>query len=162
MTKEWKNYEEVAEYLINQFASEFGLIAVEGKQKITGSMSGTDWEIDAKGIKENNEGFVVIECRRFTNSRQNQERVAGLAYRILDLGAAGGLIVTPLGLQSGAKKIAKAQGIAEVTLTPGSTKAEYVLGFLNRVMVGVSERVSFTGGFVSGRYERADDKPEAD
>lgn len=61
MNKKWKNYEEVALYLFNQFKKEFGLSNVEGKQKIPGHRSGTNWEIDAKGINENGEGFVIID-----------------------------------------------------------------------------------------------------
>jgi hypothetical protein len=32
--KAWRDYEEVARYLLNRFAKEFGLEFVEGKQKI--------------------------------------------------------------------------------------------------------------------------------
>ena len=53
-----------------------------------------------------NEGFVIIECRRYTKSRQSQEKIGGLAYRILDTGARGGILISPLGMQEGASKIA--------------------------------------------------------
>ena len=68
MTTKWQSYEEVATYLLNQFASEFGLSKVEGKQSVLGLRSQTNWEIDAKGIREGNEGFVIIECRRYETS----------------------------------------------------------------------------------------------
>ena len=48
--KEWKTYEEVAVYLLNQIASELGLERVEGKQDVYGSHSLTMWEIDGKGV----------------------------------------------------------------------------------------------------------------
>lgn len=99
MTTEWQSYEEVAAYLLNQCACEFGLSNVEDKQSVNGIRSQTEWAIDAKGVSEGNEGFVIIECRRYTTSKQNQERIASLAYRILDTGAQGGIIVSPLGLQ---------------------------------------------------------------
>ena len=67
----WQCYEEVAQYLLNQFAEHFNLGRVEGKQKILGK-SGTEWEIDARGIKDNETGFLVIECRRHTNRRIDQ------------------------------------------------------------------------------------------
>ncbi len=44
----WKDYEGVATYLLNEFAKEFNLDRVEGKQKIDGKRSRTTWEIDAK------------------------------------------------------------------------------------------------------------------
>jgi hypothetical protein len=72
MADKWQSYEEVATYLLNQCAQEFGLSKVEGKQTIPGLRSDTEWEIDAKGVKEGNEGFVIIECRRYTTSRQSQ------------------------------------------------------------------------------------------
>ena len=89
-------YEEVAAYLLNRFAKEFELKFVEGKQKIQGRRSGTKWTIDAKGVAEGNEVFFIVECRRYTTSKQNQEKVGGLAYRISDSGAAGGIICKPI------------------------------------------------------------------
>ena len=67
-TKKWESYEEVAQYLLNQFAENFGLGTVEGKQIIPGQ-SGTNWEIDAKGLITEGEGFLIVECRRYTTSR---------------------------------------------------------------------------------------------
>ena len=81
MTTEWKTYEEVATYLLNQFASEFGLSKVEGKQSMPNLRSQTEWEIDAKGVREGNERFVIIECRRYTTSKQNQDKLGSLAYK---------------------------------------------------------------------------------
>jgi hypothetical protein len=46
----WQSYEEIAAYLLNQFADTFGLKTVEGKQTVVGLRSGTNWEIDAKGL----------------------------------------------------------------------------------------------------------------
>lgn len=68
----WKSYEEVAAYLLDHFAKEFGLTRVEGKQKVHGLRTRTDWEIDAKGIREGtNQGFIIIKCRRYTKTKQN-------------------------------------------------------------------------------------------
>jgi hypothetical protein len=52
--KPWRTYEEVAQYLLNEFAAHFGLGHVEGKQVVPGQ-SGADWEIDAKGVAVNGE-----------------------------------------------------------------------------------------------------------
>lgn len=142
MTTEWKSYEEVATYLLNQCARELGLSKVEGKQSVPGLRSQTEWEIDAKGVSEGNEGFVIIECRRHTTSKQSQERIASLAYRILDTGAQGGIIVSPLGLQEGAQKVAQAERIVNVQLSPDSTPHEFAMQFLNKIFIGVRERMS--------------------
>lgn len=142
-TKKWKSYEEVAQYLLNQFSKTFGLGTVEGKEIIPGQ-SGTNWEIDAKGIKADGEGFLIVECRRYTTSRLSQESVGALAYRIKDTGAEGGIIVSPLELQKGAKKIAEHEGIHHVILDPKSTTTDYMLKFLNQILIGISETVKIT------------------
>lgn len=147
MEDNWKSYEEVTTHLINKFAKEFGLEDVEGKQKIKGNRSGTYWEIDAKGISEGNEGFVVIECRRHKTSKQKQEHLGAIAYRIIDTGAEGGIIVSPLGLQKGAKKVADAENIIEVKLRSGSNLNNYFLQFLNKLMVGVQDEIKLKSEF---------------
>lgn len=138
--KTWESYEEVAQYLLNQFASQFGLGHVEGKQCVPGE-SGTEWEIDAKGVANNGDGFLIIECRRYTKSKLSQESIAALAFRIQDTGANGAIVVSPLDLQSGAKLVAAHKNIQHVILDPKSTTTEYVLRFLNQVFVGLTERV---------------------
>lgn len=137
--KEWATYEDVAVYLLNQIASELGLERVEGKQDVYGSRSLTKWEIDGKGVEVGGEGFVIIECRRYTTSKQKQEKVAALAYSIMDTGASRGILVSPLGFQEGAKRVAAAEGIVEVLMDENSTRTAYMLRFLNRVFVGVSD-----------------------
>ena len=91
MVAKWESYEQVAAYLLNQFASEFGLDLVEGKQEVVGHFSGTTWEIDAKGVRTGNTGFIIVECRRYTTSKQSQGKVGALAFSILDSGAEGGI-----------------------------------------------------------------------
>jgi hypothetical protein len=119
----------------------FGLKRVEGKQGVLGLRSGTEWVIDAKGVALGGEKFVIIECRRHTTSRQKQEHMAALAYRILDTGAARGILVSPLDVQKGARKIAQAEHIVTAQLAAESTTTEYVLKFLNQIHVGVSDGV---------------------
>ena len=137
----WRNYEEVAQYLLGQMAAHFGLGRVEGKQLLAG-VSGKSWEIDAKGVREDDQGFVIIECRRHTTQGLSQEQIAGLAFRIQDTGAVEGIIVSPLPLQSGAKKVAASQGIQEVQLSPDCTTTDYVLRFLERSIIGVSRKAN--------------------
>lgn len=140
MPQEFESYEQVAAHLLDQFASQLGLGRVEGKQDVRGLRSGT-WEVDAKGVKIDREGFVIVECRRYTTSKLKQEHLAALAYRILDTGAAGGIVVSPMDLQEGAKKLAAAERIIEVKLTPNSTPYEFVLSFLNQIMIGLHDQV---------------------
>ena len=140
----WKSYEEVATYLLNEFAREFGLERVEGKQGVVGLRSGTTWEIDAKGVLQDGRGFFIIEFRRYTTSRQKQKDAGALAYQIIDTGAEGAIIVTPLGLQEGAKHVAAAEKIVSVQLNEDSTQHEYVLRFLNKVMIGLQDTLCLT------------------
>jgi len=141
--KTWESYEEVAQYLLNKFASHFGLGHVEGKQLIPGEC-GTDWEIDAKGVVDKGDGFIIIECRRYTKSRLSQESLAAIGFRIRDTGANGAIVVSPLDLQSGAKMVAAHANIKHVILDPISTTTDYVLSFLNQIFVGITESVSVT------------------
>jgi hypothetical protein len=140
----WETYEQVAVYLLNEFAEALGLERVEGKQEVGGTRSGTRWEIDGKAVKIGGEGFLVIECRRYNSSKQKQEQVAALAYRIQDVGADGGIIVSPLGLQKGAAKIAEAEKIETVYMNENSTRTSYLLKFLNTAFVGLSDTVTAT------------------
>jgi hypothetical protein len=157
----WESYEEVATFLLNQFAHEFGLQKFEGKQTIFGKRSGTKWEIDAKGVSENNEIFFIVECRRYTKSRQNQEKLGGLAYRITDTGAKGGILVSPLGLQEGAAKVAQAENIHTVILDENSTRLDFMIKFLDKVRYGKHNEGKITPtGNLSAKVIRADGTTE--
>jgi len=145
----WRSYQEVAAYLVGQFKEHFGLEIVEGTQKVTGQRSGTEWELDAKGVRIGGEGFMIVECRRHTTSGQKQGHIAELAYRILDTQAAGGIIVSPLPLQEGARKIAGAEGIVEVTLNAECTTTDYVMQFLNKIMVALTEKATVMDDYVA-------------
>jgi hypothetical protein len=147
--KSWLTYEEVAAYLLNRFAKEFGLKFVEGKQKILGSI--TTWEIDAKGVP-GDEGFFIVECRR-CKKKQTQAQVGGLAFSIIDTGAAGGIIVSPVGLQKGAQKIATAKNIVSVRLTADSTPTEFAIQFLNKLCLGIRGKAT-ANAIVTPRYLR--------
>jgi hypothetical protein len=143
-TTHWESYEQVAIYLLNQIADKLGLQRVEGEQILPGNRSGTEWEVEGRGVKFGDEGFVILECRRYTTSKQKQEQVGGLAYRIMDTGAVGGIIVSPLGLQKGAAKIATAENIQTVYMDAKSTRTEYILRFLSDIFVGLSDTVNLT------------------
>ena len=99
----WRTYEEAAAFLLNSFAEEFGIDWVEGKQHVTGNRSGTEYEIDAKGVRVADGGFMLVECRRYTTSRQSQEKVGALAYRILgatEWNGASALLLEPIRVEA--------------------------------------------------------------
>jgi hypothetical protein len=135
----WESYEGVARYLLEKMGDTLGLglERVEGKQKLAGK-SGMEWTVDGKGVKIDDGAIVVIECRRYTTSRLKPEAMGGLAYRIADVGASGGIVVTPIGVQDGGQLIAKGEGIHIVHLDADSTSTDYVLKFLGSVFIGVS------------------------
>lgn len=136
--KKWRTYEQVSAYLLEKLRQEFGLEKVEGKQKLVGIKSGTEWEVDAKGISADGEGTVIIECRRYTKSKQSQAKLASLAYGIIDTGAKGGILVSKLGLQKGAKKIAEANNILSVIIDANSTPQNFAVEFLNKLFLGTT------------------------
>lgn len=141
--KAWADYEEVARYVLQQVGKRFGLADVEGKQKVTGRQSGTDWEIDAKGVQDGDEMIVLVECRRY-KKRLTQEALAAVAYRILDTGAAGGITVSPLPLQKGAAKVAEASNIKHVQLRPASTRELWVAEIGTVIHVGITDTINAT------------------
>lgn len=135
-THSWRSYEQVAVEIMNKIAALLGLERVEGKQSVYGSRTGTDWEIDGKGVKVGGESFVIIECRCYSTSKQKQEQVGALAYRIIDTGASGAILVSPLGFQEGARKVAAAENIQEFIMGPDSASDAFVVKFLNNVVIG--------------------------
>lgn len=146
--KQWQTYEEVAAYLLNQLARHFGVGRFEGKQLVAGD-SGTKWEIDAKGCADGSGRLIVVECKRHTKSGINQAITSSLAWAIHDVGANGGILVSPLGLQEGAKKVAAKANIIEVVLDQDSTTTDYMLSFLNQIHIGISETLHVTDHVVA-------------
>jgi hypothetical protein len=102
---------------------------------LIGKESGTEWTIDAKGVNIDGEGFVIIEARRYSTSRQNQEKLGALAYRIKDTGASGGIIVSHAGLQKGAEKVAKANNIISVQIDKDSSPESFTIHFPNKFLM---------------------------
>jgi len=143
--KDWERYEQAAQFLLNEFAIHFGLGRVEGKQLVPGE-SGTEWEIDAKGVKIDGEGFLIVECRRWT-SRLPRKEVAALVGSIKDTRAQGGILVTPLKLQRGAQQLAEHEVIHHVILDKDSTNEAYVIEFLGKVIMGFTENLAISDSF---------------
>ncbi|MGD9652794.1 MAG: restriction endonuclease [Candidatus Dadabacteria bacterium] len=139
--KDWMNYEEAAAYILEQLKNNFDLSEVKTKQKKVGE-SGTTWNLEAIGVKEDNK-FIIIECRRLTTSKIKQEAVGALALRVKETGADGAILVSPLGLQKGAKKVANTYNIKSIELDCNSTEQDYFVKFLEDVFLGVSEKFCF-------------------
>ena len=154
--KPWRDYEDVAQFLLGQMASHFELGRVEGKQVVAGA--GTTWEVDAKGVLEDDEGFVVIECKRHTKQGVSQAIIGALSCIIQDTGAVGGIIVSPLPLQTGSKNLAKSKGIVEVQLYENSTTTCYVLQFLNKIFVGLSHK-AIVSDYLEARVIHSSESP---
>ena len=142
MPAPWSVYEDAARRVLADIRHLLNVSDVGGKQSLPGS-SGTSWEIDAKAGLDGQDGFLVVEVRRHTTSGLKQEAIAAVAYRIQDVGGAGGIVVSPLPLQLGAKLVAKDAGIQHVLLTPESTTESYLAEFLGRRFIGetVKEKV---------------------
>ena len=139
----WLKYQRVATELLSKISLDLGLERLEPEQKVTGK-SGTEWALDAKGVAEGSGALVIVEARQ-RKRRPNQEQIASLAYRIQDTGADGGIVVSPVPFQAGAAKVAAAANIQHVSLTADSTATEYVMQFLNKIFVGLSDSLlSFT------------------
>jgi hypothetical protein len=135
--KAWEAYEELTRVLLEKWSAEFGLglEIVEGKQNLVGQ-SGTVWEIDAKGVRDDDGAIVVVECKRYTKSRVDQATVAKLAYSISDIGASGGILVTPIGVQKGGQLIAKAEDIKIIHVDANSDATSYIMKFLGNIVIG--------------------------
>ena len=137
MTAPWLTYELAARKVLADLRQILGLKSIEGKQSLHGA-SGTDWEIDAKAWRKGNEGFVVVEVRRHTVQGLKQEELAAIAFRIADVGGVGGVVVSPLPMQSGALLVANSNNIAHVRVSPESTTEQYMAEFMGRVFFGAS------------------------
>lgn len=123
--------------MLNNLSDHIGITSVDGKQKLKGE-SGATWEIDARAWRNEGGGFLVVEVRRHTTARMSQEQIAAVAFRIDDLGAEGGITVSPLPLQKGASIVAASKNIAHVTLDPQSTPENYLAKYMGKVFHGVS------------------------
>jgi hypothetical protein len=140
----WLQYEDLARKLLDQIASEFRLKSVDRKQAVKGLRSGTKYIIDAKGITEDGKGFFIVECKHYKKSskgktkRIDQGKVSDLAYRILDTRADGAILISPIGFQAGAKKIADAENIVSVQLNQDATPTDFVMQFFNKIRVGIT------------------------
>lgn len=158
MIQSWSNYEAAAISAISALRNELKVSKVEGKQTLTGS-SGPTWEIDAKAWCEDSENFLIIEARCHTSSGLKQEALAAIAFRVNDLGAVGGIVVSPLPLQKGAKLIAASSGIEHVLLSATSTPEHYLAEYMGHRFhgFGFSDSISGSCQVIGGTLTEASD-----
>ena len=137
MSSAWSIYEDAARKVLADIREVLGIATVEGKQSLAGK-SGTNWELDAKAWREGSDGFLVIEVRRLTSAGLKQEDLGAIAYRIRDVRGSGGIVVSPLRMQTGARIIAEDADISHVRLCPESTTESYLAEFMGLRFLGAT------------------------
>lgn len=137
MADDWRVYEDAARAVIQNLHQDLGIDSVSDKQTVLGK-SGTQWEFDALAFQDNGENFIIIEARRYTTSSLKQKDIATSAFSIGDVGAVGGIVISPLPLQRGAELVAKMSGIKPLRLSPDSTSVDYLAESMSRRFIGVS------------------------
>lgn len=144
--RKWKLYEKVAGELLEKLSTALGLklVRVDEKKRLPGK-SGTKWEIDRVGITSSGEKIVAIECRRYPKRTLNQQAIAAMAYTMRDIGAVSGITVTPNGVQSGGRKVAKFEGIEIFLLDKDATTTDFMLQAMDKLIAGRSGNPSGRG-----------------
>lgn len=137
-----KKYEEYASLILNDHAVQDALrkyiSSVDIKIKSPNASgledwnlkgkSGCIWNVDGYGYSADDGERVLIECKH-KGRELEQSIVASFAYVIKDVGAKSGIIVTTLGLQDGAKQLARAENIGLIRLHHDSTNKNFHITF---------------------------------
>lgn len=141
--KIWLRYEDVTRQLLLDIKNFLGLNKVESKQKVQGN-SGTEWEVDVVAYDNNTDKIILVECKHRSNSNLSQTLLGGFAYTIKDTNAQRGIIVTTIGLQEGAEKVAKYENITPIRLTIDVTNnsEDYIARLSNQIFVKVTDRIA--------------------
>ncbi len=137
----WEIYEDATTDLLNNIRDQLGLRKIGTKQKVKGK-SGTEWEVDVVVYNADDGRLVLVECKRRSKSTLPQKTLAELAYKIDDTDAARGIIVTTIGLQEGAKKIAKAEKITEIKLDLNATTENYIAQIANQIFIKNTDKLA--------------------
>lgn len=136
MSSDSKRYEEATKAILDKLRDHLGLERVQGEVSYEGK-SGTRWNVDASCYRQEDGALVLVECRRKATRRVPQAEMAEFAFRIDDIGASEGLMVTPIGYQRGARIVAQAQRIGLATLNLDATDQEYILESAERLFRGL-------------------------
>ena len=155
---DWKKYEEYTRAILNDervkkyLEEHFNLpdIKIQSKEKFSGKC-GTEWEVDAYAYDDND--LILIECKHYkSETRVDQNIVAAFAYIIKDVSAKYGIIVTTVGLQSGAKKVANAENIRLIEVHQNSTDENFFVRFPEHYqsVAAFTDKMAGPGGFTFG------------
>jgi hypothetical protein len=131
----WRNYEDVANTLLNRFREDIGALVVEGRQSVPHLYADTEYEIDGRAVISDGT-FLIVECRR-TSRAMSQEDMGAIAYRVESTGAGGGIVVSPLRPQDGAQSIATAENIQSVELSSNSTTEQFAIRIARHMRMGI-------------------------
>jgi hypothetical protein len=140
----WRTYEDAVRSIINQHKELFELVSVEPAPVKLEGKSGTSWNIEIVGYKAGQRRIVVVEVRRKTTRNLEPEEVGGFAYRIEDVDAEKGYMVTPLerGFSSGAANLAEYEEIGNINVSVDATPEDYIIQHLNWMFARSTEDVS--------------------
>jgi predicted helicase len=147
----YEEYEDLTRRILNdeRVRSELDLNRVEAyKHKFTGKKTGTDWEVDAFGYDLDG-CLVLIECKHYETNKLNQNQLGAFVYTLQDLGAKRGIVVTTLGLQKGAIKVAKAENITLIKLDYHSNNENFTVNLVNKAVIQRTDQfkgISFSPG----------------
>jgi len=133
MVENWRNYEDAARKIIgklNSMKDELRIEKITDKQKIKGK-SGEEWEMEIMASDSESGKPILLECKCWAKPIP-RDVIVSLAYKIKDVGGDRAFIITPIGLQSGAKKLAGVEQIETILLTKDSTSSNFDLVLANR------------------------------
>jgi hypothetical protein len=137
MSQESDRFERVVRDILCDLRQHFGYVAVNGKKKHRGQVSGRNIEIDATAYRADG-GVILVECRQ-RQRPVDADQVGAVYHKVFrDTQADGALIVSAAGFQDGAEKVATAETIGMATLNPEATRHEYLLDIAGQLFRGVS------------------------
>jgi hypothetical protein len=135
-----KPYEDITRKIISENREFFGLNRVEPGPTSVPAIHGGKYKIEVLAYRKGDERLILFECRD-REDRLDQEETGGFAYRIQVTGAAKGYLVTPVGLQSGARIVADYEKIGQITIPRGATAGNYLARFLDQILLKSTENL---------------------
>jgi hypothetical protein len=120
-SKAW-TYERIVQQLYERLLHADSDVVVHHRKQYVGKQSGQPYEIDVsfEFTKAGVNFLVLVECKCYSAKVEVADATA-FAFKLQDIGAQKGILVTTVGFQKGVFNIAVASGIALVIVTePGS------------------------------------------
>lgn len=130
----------MSRYILDECRAAFGLSRVEGKQKVLDKETGEPWEIDVVGYTEEGKR-VLFECRH-RKAKVKKSEVQSLVCIVRDTGAEKGYFVNYIGLQAGAKRVARAKKIDSVIIPKGGTPEDYIMQCLHQIFAKTTHHLA--------------------